>query len=629
MIYFRKACNKFCELRENFIRMKKIFFNYRSFLAFSHDTFAIGLAFYLAFVLRFNFDIPNNQILTFNSLKWMIILIFSSSFLIFKIYRGVWRYSGLVELKRIFLSVFFALIVTLSFLLISNKIILIPHSILIIFPLIVIFIIGGNRFLYRIFKENITFGKNFKLGKPVIILSLGEFRISTVIKELLLSNQWNIVSILSDDPNIINREICGIKVHGSFDLLSEIKDRFNVCDAILIASTANYEKRNYLLNLANDANIKLKIIPDIDQILQHSLPLPKVREFKVEDLLSRNPVNLDNEGLKGSIKGSKVLVTGAGGSIGSELCEQILKYKPFMLICVDISEYALYQLEIKLKAQIKNICMICLLGDIKDVNRIETILLKYKPSFVFHSAAYKHVSMTENYNVAEVLKNNVLGTYYLALACQKAKVRKFVLISSDKAVNPTNLMGASKRLAEIICQSFSKSITKFIIVRFGNVLGSSGSVIPLFREQIISGGPVTVTHPKVTRYFMLINEAVQLVLQATLISKGNEIFLLEMGEPVKILDLAKSMIKLSGFQRNEIKIKFIKLKPGEKLFEELLCNDEISLPTSHDKLKIIKTRVFSQKYSAEIIAWVKSLNNQDENSIKKKLKFWLKEYTPQ
>jgi FlaA1/EpsC-like NDP-sugar epimerase len=300
------------------------------------------------------------------------------------------------------------------------------------------------------------------------------------------------------------------------------------------------------------------------------------------------------------------------------------------LICFDISEFALYQLELelKLKSSLAIIHLMFLVGDIKNRQRIVAILKDHKPSLVFHAAAYKHVPMMENYNVIEAFQNNVIGTYELALACQKAKVKKFVLISTDKAINPTSVMGATKRLAEMVCQGMPESTTQFIMVRFGNVLGSSGSVIPRFREQIKSGGPVTVTHPEITRYFMSIPEATQLVMQAVLMGRGGEIFLLDMGEPVKIVDLAKDMIKLSGFDENEIKITFTGLRPGEKLFEELLNDDEASISTPHPKLKIAKAKRFDQKSLPKLMKWINTLETLNEKNIKKELRGMLKEYTP-
>jgi FlaA1/EpsC-like NDP-sugar epimerase len=323
------------------------------------------------------------------------------------------------------------------------------------------------------------------------------------------------------------------------------------------------------------------------------------------------------------------MVTGAGGSIGSELCHQIMKFKPKTLLCFDISEFALYQLEQDLLSLNQKVALRYLVGDVKNSKRLETIFKAHQPKLVFHAAAYKHVPMMENDNVVEAFHNNVMGTYALARACQQGKVEKCVLVSTDKAVNPTNIMGATKRLAEMVCQGLHvKNSTAFIMVRFGNVLGSSGSVIPKFREQIKSGGPITVTHPEITRYFMSIPEATQLVMQAGLMGRGGEIFVLDMGEPVRILDLAHDMIKLSGLELEDIKVEFTGLRPGEKLFEELLADDEHSLPTSHDKLRIAKARAFDTELLPDLLAWIHTLENKDEGEIKKALGGWLQEYTP-
>jgi FlaA1/EpsC-like NDP-sugar epimerase len=354
----------------------------------------------------------------------------------------------------------------------------------------------------------------------------------------------------------------------------------------------------------------------------------QIRPVDVEDLLGRGVVNLDNSGLQHLLSNHVVMVTGAGGSIGSELCQQILKFNPSHLICFDISEFALYQLEQRLTNLGLESKLLCVVGDVKNANRVDQLLIKYKPKVVFHAAAYKHVPMMENNNVSESFQNNVLGTYVLGDSCKKANIDKFVLISTDKAVNPTNIMGATKRLAEMVCQGLQEENgTRFVMVRFGNVLGSSGSVIPKFREQIKSGGPVTVTHPEVTRYFMSIPEAAQLVMQAGLMGKGGEIFVMDMGESVRIIDLAKDMIRLSGFDENEIKIEFTGLRPGEKLYEELLADSDIVLPSGHDKLKIAKIKLVNIEWLAKLISWVNEVQNKDEATIKKELINWVPEYT--
>jgi len=353
--------------------------------------------------------------------------------------------------------------------------------------------------------------------------------------------------------------------------------------------------------------------------------ISQIRRIDVEDLLGRDPVNIDISGLKKLIYNKTILVSGAGGSIGSELCRQIIKFKPNQIICLDMSEYALYKLEQELSSQKFLIKFIYLIGDIKNSSRLNSVLTKYQPQLVFHAAAYKHVPLMEVGNVLEAFNNNVLGTYFLAMASKKAKVKKFILISTDKAVNPVNVMGATKRLAEMICQGLQdNNSTEFVVVRFGNVLGSSGSVIPKFRKQINAGGPITVTHPDITRYFMSIREAAQLVLQASLLGKGREIFVLNMGQPVRIIDLAKDMIKLSGLSKDTIKIVFSGLRPGEKLYEELLLKEEKTLPTTHKKIYIAYSKSVNKSWITDLLKWIKTIQEKDEVLIKKELKFWLK-----
>lgn len=608
--------------------MKKVAFNFRTFFAFTHDILAVIFSWIAAYSLRFNFNIPEDYLFSMLNLLWVIIPLYSFSFALFSLYRGTWRFVSLIELKRILFAVIStsaALIAVLYFLDLSS---FIPRSIYILNPLIQICLLGGSRFIYRVIREHQLYGTYIAHGKPVVILGANIEKI-TILRDLSRNKDWRVVSILDDDPKMHGREILGIEVHGGIELLPKIKDRFRIRHAIILMPLANQQDRRQAINLANKLKIQSLTVPHIDDLMTGRLSVTQMRPVEVEDLLGRESVNLDNKSLKKLITKHCVMVTGAGGSIGSELCRQLIKFKPSILICFDISEYALYKLENDLNAAKNKAQILHFVGDVKNGTRIRKILKKYKPSIVFHAAAYKHVPMMENFNVSEAFNNNILGTYCLAQACQKANVGKFVLISTDKAVNPTNIMGATKRLAEIVCQGLqTKSGTKFIMVRFGNVLGSSGSVIPKFREQIKLGGPVTVTHPKITRYFMSIPEAAQLVMQAGMMGQGNEIFLLDMGEPIKIHDLASDMIKLSGFDENEIKIIFTGLRPGEKLYEELLANDETSLPTKHNKLRIAKAKPFDKKLLSSLINWIKSTDNKDERLIKRELKKWLKEYIP-
>ena len=608
--------------------MKKFLPNIRSMLALSHDVLAAGLAWCIAFFLRFNFDIPQDYMVLLQSTLWMVIPLYGFSFILFSLYRGTWRFASLPELKRILLTVISSSIAVTAFLFMLRLEAPVPRSILVLHPLLLILVMGGSRFIYRALKEYQLYGTYLSSGEPVIVLGGGEATV-TLLRDLSKSKDWRVVSVLDDDSKMHGREILGIEVHGDINALAKVKARFGAHHVIIAMPSASHQDRRRAMNLANGLDLKVLTVPNIDDLMTGRLSVSAIRPVDVEDLLGRDTVNLDNTGLKHLIENKVVMVTGAGGSIGSELCRQIIKFQPKVLLCFDISEYALYQLEQELLDLNQKIKLYYLVGDVKNKYRLQKILTHHQPKLVFHAAAYKHVPMMENDNVAEAFHNNVLGTYQLALACRESKVEKCVLVSTDKAVNPTNVMGATKRLAEMVCQGLQiKNTTEFVMVRFGNVLGSSGSVIPKFREQIKLGGPVTVTHPDITRYFMSIPEAAQLVMQASLMGKGGEIFVLDMGEPVKIADLALDMIKLSGFEQDDIKIEFTGLRPGEKLFEELLANDEHSLPTPHPKLRIAKASAFNSERLPDLLSWIETLEHLDEDLIKKELATRLKEYTP-
>nr|HQT26804.1 polysaccharide biosynthesis protein [Burkholderiales bacterium] len=339
----------------------------------------------------------------------------------------------------------------------------------------------------------------------------------------------------------------------------------------------------------------------------------------------RDAIRLDTGGLSGLLSGKTVMVTGAGGSIGSELCRQIAKFAPGKLVLFDLSEYSLYTIEQEFAG--KGIPLVCAIGDVKNEARVRQVMAAHPAEVVFHAAAYKHVPLMEDMNAWEAVRNNVFGTYVVARVARESGVKKFVLVSTDKAVNPTNVMGASKRLAELVCQTLQKDGgTRFVMVRFGNVLGSTGSVIPKFKAQIESGGPITVTHPEITRYFMSIPEASQLVLQAGLMGNGGEIFVLDMGEPVKIADLARDLIRLSGFDEGDIEIVYTGLRPGEKLYEELLADDETTLPTHHPKLRIARARHEDEAWLSDLLLWLEGSAVQEDEAVRKALADWVPEY---
>ncbi len=606
--------------------MQKISINYRRLFAATYDFLAALTAWYGAFLLRFNFDIPFEYFVLFKHTLLIALITKLITFSSFGLYKGTWRFASIPDLKRILLSVFVSGVALVTLIFLMNTNIRVPRSVLILDPLLLFFIMCGGRFMYRSFKEYKLYGTYLKKGKPVIVFGAGVTAIS-LVKELSQSPEWHVVGILDDDESMHGREINGVKILGKIADLSEFATKLSARHVIITTPFLSQQERRKVLDLINNLGLKSLIVPTIDDLISGRLNISQIRSIDLEDLLGRDVVDLDNSGLKQLITKHTVLVSGAGGSIGAELCHQILKFKPSHLICLDISEYAIYQLEKEISHQRLQTKLIFVVSDIKNEARLDKLFVTYKPKVVFHAAAYKHVPLMESENVAEALNNNVLGTFVLAKTCIKAKADKFILISTDKAVNPTNVMGASKRLAEMVCQGLQeKEGTDFVIVRFGNVLGSSGSVIPKFREQINAGGPITVTHPDITRYFMSIPEATQLVMQAGLMGKRGEIFVLDMGEPVRIVDLAKDMIKLCGFTEDEIKIKFSGLRPGEKLFEELLARDETTLATPHKKLWIASAKSVDKKWIMALLKWIGSLTNKDEMLVKKELKTWVKEY---
>ena len=602
--------------------------NLRSFGAFIHDVIVAFLAWDLGFLLRFNFEIPANFYVHLYQTVFWVVLAQALVFVIFGLYQGVWRFASIPDLKRIIKAVIVAAIAVAALLLMIHPAVVVPRTVLILDPILLILLMGGSRFAYRAWKEHHLYGATLLQGQPVIVIGAGELGVA-LLKDLSRSVQWRVVGLLDEDPAVHGRLLMGVRVLGAIDQLPEIATKFNVSHIIIAVPSAAHKLRRQVVQIANSLNLTALTVPAVDDLMSGKVSISQIRKVEVEDLLGRETVSLDNQGLLQQIEQHTLLVSGAGGSIGSELCRQILKYKPTRLICFDISEYALYQLEQELMQNIANVELIFVTGDVKNEQRVKQLLSEYQPKVVFHAAAYKHVPLMETHNVAEALSNNVIGTYVLANASMQAKVEKFVLISTDKAVNPTNVMGASKRLAEMVCQSLeggAKSKTHFVMVRFGNVLGSSGSVIPKFREQIAKGGPVTVTHPDITRYFMSIPEAAQVVMQAGLMGKGGEIFVLDMGEPVKIAELAKDMIRLSGFQQDEIKISYTGLRPGEKLYEELLADDELTQTTPHPKLRIAVARKADALWVKKLLKWIESCQVADEIAIKKQLAFWVEEY---
>jgi FlaA1/EpsC-like NDP-sugar epimerase len=615
--------------KQAFHAARKTTLSWQTFSAIAHDIFAALLALIMVYLLRFNFKIPAEFMSSIWRLALLAIPLQVFIFIKFGLYRGIWRFASMLDLRRILMAVATASIIIVALLFMFKPMLMaVPRSVLVMYPILLVLFMGGSRLAYRSWKEYKLYGPNGRLGTPVVLLGAGEAAIS-LLKDLARSEEWRVIGLLDDDNTLHGRELLGVKVLGNIVQLTELAARFEVSHAIIAMPSAAHQSRRRALEIAKQSELTVLTVPAFDDLMSGKVRVSQIRHIEVEDLLGREVVTLDDNGLHTLIEHKVVFVSGAGGSIGSELCRQIIKYKPKQLICFDISEFSLYQLEQELLGDFHAVELIFVTGDVKNAQRVQQLLSAYQPKVVFHAAAYKHVPLMETHNVAEALANNVLGTYTLASASMLVGVEKFVLISTDKAVNPTNVMGASKRLAEMVCQSLegsAQSKTHFVMVRFGNVLGSSGSVIPKFREQIASGGPVTVTHPEITRYFMSIPEAAQLVMQAGLMGEDGEIFVLDMGEAVKIAELAKDMIRLSGFHHDEIKIAYSGLRPGEKLYEELLADDEQTLPTPHPKLRIASARKADAAWVEALLKWVESCQTEDELVIKKQLATWVEEY---
>ncbi|MEQ1534037.1 MAG: nucleoside-diphosphate sugar epimerase/dehydratase [Sideroxydans sp.] len=597
-------------------------------LAVAHDIVAASLAWWLAYLLRFNFELtPSFQEELWQTLIW-VVPVQALAFFAFRLYQGVWRFASVPDLRRILFAVLVAsalIPLVLGFFRVQA---IVPRSVLIIDPILLLLMMGGSRLLYRLWKENLLYG-NFQLeGEPVLILGAGDAGVA-LSKDLSRSKDWHLVGFLDDSLSKQGRTLNGFKVHGKLDDLKCWAEKFDVKQVIIAMPTAPHQVRKHVIDLASECGVKTLTVPRFEDLLSGRIAISQLRAVELDDLLGRDPVELDDAGLHAQLTNQVVLVTGAGGSIGSELCRQIAKFYPKTLVLYELGEFALYNIEQELSRVFPQLNIVYLAGDVKDAVRLEEVFSQYQPSVVFHAAAYKHVPLMELGNAWQAVRNNVFGTWQLGRCAQKHGVQKFVLISTDKAVNPTNVMGTTKRMAEMVCQGLQeKSGTRFVIVRFGNVLGSNGSVIPKFREQIAQGGPITVTHPDITRFFMLIPEAAQLVMQAGHMGKGGEIFVLDMGESVKIVDLAKDLIRLSGFSENDIKIEFTGLRPGEKLYEELLADDENTLPTPHPKLRIGQARTVSHTEFQDLLNWVQNDSAKTDDEVRLRLRHWVPEYTP-
>jgi FlaA1/EpsC-like NDP-sugar epimerase len=548
-------------------------------------------------------------------------------FLRFGLYRGIWRYASLHDLRLIVIAVSVAALAVPALLVLMRLAALVPRSVFLLDPLLLLFMMGGSRMAYRARKE----GRVASLAKvqaaPVLILGAGDAA-DALLRELSAKSDWRAVGLLDDSDRKQGRQIHGVRVRGRLSDVAKEAAALEVEHAILAMPSVSHTLRRRAVRLATQAGLKVLTVPSFDDIVSGKVTVSQLRSVELDDLLGRDPVVLDSERLTGLLSGKSVMVTGAGGSIGAELCRQIARFNPAQLILFELSEFALYQIEQEFRTSHPGLSVVCAVGDARNRPRVEQIMREYRPRVVFHAAAYKHVPLMEEVNAWEAVQNNVLGTYVLAATAAQMGVEAFVLVSTDKAVNPVNVMGATKRLAEMVCQALQREIgVRYVMVRFGNVLGSAGSVIPKFRQQIADGGPVTVTHPDITRFFMSIPEAAQLVLQAGAMGHGGEIFVLDMGEAVRIVDLAHEMIRLSGLREGDIEIVFTGLRPGEKLYEEVLADDERTLPTPHSKLRIARARGVAPDWLPRLLEWLSGTAASSDEQVRAGLSRFVPEYS--
>jgi FlaA1/EpsC-like NDP-sugar epimerase len=592
-----------------------------------HDILAALFAWLGAYWLRFNLNMPAEfQAAALTTLVWVVPLQ-AVAFWRFGLYRGIWRFASLPDLKRIVLAIGLAALLIPLVLILFGVSAVVPRSVLILDPLLLVILMGGSRMAYRAWKEHRLASVLHPDSKPVLVAGAGSAA-DFLLRELARNpSGFHVVGLLDDSRDKQGRLVQGIPVLGTLDDVVAYAQSMGVDDVVLALPSTAHEVRKRITQICAEAGLNVLTVPSLEDLVAGRVSVSSLRPIELDDLLGRDPVELDDSGLHQLLTGQVVMVTGAGGSIGSELCRQIARFDPARLVLFEQSELALYAIEEELSARFHGLQIAPVIGDVKDAVWVNQVMAEHRPAVVFHSAAYKHVPLMEGCNAWEAVRNNVLGTQVVAAAAQAHGVGKFVMISTDKAVNPTNVMGATKRLAEMTCQAMQKpSGTRFVSVRFGNVLGSSGSVIPKFQKQIEAGGPVTVTHPEITRFFMSISEAAQLVLQAGLMGEGGEIFVLDMGEPVKIAELARLMIRLSGADEDRIHIEYTGLRPGEKLYEELLADDESTLPTPHPKLRVAKARAADAGWYAECLTWLAHPDTYDEAAVKRQLKTWVPEY---
>lgn len=604
----------------------------RRFFLFLTDTFLLNACVYLSLIMRFDVGIVSIEpqyISNYveNMLPYTIMSLII--FWLFRLYHSLWQYASIAEVYRIAEACIIVEVVHF----LSNKIMgnMLPRSCYFNAAIYLIIAICASRFMYRMIRTVLNKYRNIKTSNNVMIIGAGEAT-NVIMREIQNSSYLansNIACIIDDDRRKVGKYIRGVKVIGTRDKIKEAAKLYDIDEIIFAIPSASNEVKRDILNICKETDCTLKILPSVYQMVDGEINVNSIRNVDVLDLLGRDPIEVDIESIMGYVKDKVIMVTGGGGSIGSELCRQLVSHKPKQLIIFDIYENNAYDIQQELKINYPDANVVTLIGSIRNVSRLESVFAQYKPDIVYHAAAHKHVPLME-VSPDEAVKNNVVGTWNVARMADKYGVKKFVMISTDKAVNPTNVMGATKRICEMIVQTYNEiSKTDFVAVRFGNVLGSNGSVIPLFKRQIEAGGPVTVTDPNIIRYFMTIPEAVSLVLQAGAYAKGGEIFILDMGEPVKIDDLAKNLIRLSGYTLGvNMEIKYTGLRPGEKLYEELLMKEEGLQETDNKLIHIGKPIEFDKENFFDNLEKLKEEAYSETGNIRESLKKVVDTYHP-
>lgn len=598
------------------------------------DIILINGSVFLSLIMRFEINIasvPEEYIQKYivNVIPFTIVTLII--FWCFRMYHSLWQYASIAELYKIVEA---CVVAELAHLCVTSFMgWMLPRSCYFTSGVFLIVAMSASRFMYRLLRQLINEYRHTSEQLKIMIIGAGEAT-SVLMREISNSRYLDnskVVCIIDDDLGKVGKYIRGVKIVGTRDHIKEYARYYDIDEIIFAIPSASTKDKREILNICKETSCNLKILPGVYQMVDGEINIKDLRNVDVLDLLGRDPVKVDIESIMGYVKNKTVLVTGGGGSIGSELCRQLVSHKPKCLVIFDIYENNAYDIQQELKIKYPDANVVTLIGSIRNTSRLESVFEQYKPDIVYHAAAHKHVPLME-VSPNEAIKNNVVGTWNVAKMADKYGVKKFVMISTDKAVNPTNVMGATKRICEMIIQSFNeKSKTDFVAVRFGNVLGSNGSVIPLFKRQIEAGGPVTVTHPDIIRYFMTIPEAVSLVLQAGAYANGGEIFILDMGEPVKIDDLAKNLIRLSGYTLGvDMEIKYTGLRPGEKLYEELLMNEEGMQDTDNKLIHIGRPIEFDKEHFYEKLEELKEMAYaEDSADIRKKIMEVVDTYHPQ